>query len=350
MNNNITNLITKVEIFSVNQASKSLGLLSIEQNTNFSSFTQQVSKLTEIRASTRILLNIQGELIMVETNQENFEFIKKTILDQTRKKAVYFIMIDLEDLTKRIDVPQKKGKIQAGFGEYAGDMEEFDFSIISVLDSLTWKDDIDKTGLFDQINVHKPIKPTGNENVFPEDSSNKNPIPSNEDMNSNSKKDDPNNEQIPRNNEPKANQLDQPQNQVINPNNLPPSHSGENKINSEVKLLLNGREIQIKPDSIRAFNENYKRLNCFHCQNFLFGAKTCKSCFNTYCSTCLSSSTKCPDSDCASNSFEEMAINESIRAKLSKVLLECEKECGEDNISMFNYEEHLKKCEGNFKN
>jgi len=66
----------------------------------------------------------------------------------------------------------------------------------------------------------------------------------------------------------------------------------------------------------------------------------------TYCSKCHRNSTKCPESDCDSKDFED--LNNFLRNKLSKVLLECEKECGEDGVSMFNYLEHIEKCEGNF--
>jgi len=351
MNSN-NNLVTKVEIFNAKQASKSLGLLDIEQKTNYSSFIQQVSNLTEIKLNTQIILIIQGEYI-TETYTEKFEFIKETILDLSRKTVVYFIIEELEDITKRINLLQKKGKVQAGFGKYghyAGCMGDFDASMISVLDSLNWKDEIGKTGLYDQATNQKHNKP--NENFSP-DFSNKKPITSNEDINLNSKKDNPNSDKIPKYNQPKVNQPDQlqpqtlSQNQLINQDNLLPSDCSENKIKSEVKLLIEGREIQIKPEGILAFNQNHKKLKCFNCHNFLFGAKACKTCSMIFCSKCVANSTKCPDSDCTSNVVEE-DISDALRTKLIKVLLECEKECGKDDVSMFNYLEHLEKCEGNF--
>ena len=125
------------------------------------------------------------------------------------------------------------------------------------------------------------------------------------------------------------------------------SKKDNNQDPSEVKVLLEDREVQVKPESKEEIKGNLKKLQCYHCHNFLFGAKTCKACSFTYCSKCHRNSTKCPESECDSKDFKDVN-NILIRNKLSKVLLECEKECGEDGVSMFNYLEHIEKCEGNF--
>ena len=121
--------------------------------------------------------------------------------------------------------------------------------------------------------------------------------------------------------------------------------SNNNSSINEGRLILDGREVKIAPSSKEEFTKNILKLKCFHCSNFLFSAKTCKSCYATFCSKCVSNSTKCPDNDCASKVFEEIK-NDTIKVKLSKILIECAKQCGDDSVSMLNYLEHLDKCQG----
>ena len=112
------------------------------------------------------------------------------------------------------------------------------------------------------------------------------------------------------------------------------------------KIMLNNKEIHIKQGFVDKFNDNLDYLKCIKCQNILFGAKTCKDCFQTFCNDCVTKSKKCPEEDCFSETFIDN-INKVTKTKLSNVKLVCENDCGYDNITIFNYLNHLaSECPG----
>jgi len=126
--NTINNLATKVEIFNIRQEGLCLGYLNIDRNTSFFSFDEQVTKLTEIKQNTRIQLIINGKVI-IESNLENFEFIKKRILNMKRMTTVCFIIEDLSDIDKRLDSFETIEDIHDDFGKL--DYLDFDLSTLS---------------------------------------------------------------------------------------------------------------------------------------------------------------------------------------------------------------------------
>ena len=114
----------------------------------------------------------------------------------------------------------------------------------------------------------------------------------------------------------------------------------------QTKIMLNNKEIQIKEGFIEEFNDNLDDLKCMKCENILFGAKTCKDCLHMFCNDCFTKSKKCPDDKCLSETYIDN-IPKSTKVKLSNVKLECENECSYDNITIFNYLDHLKsECPG----
>jgi len=118
---------------------------------------------------------------------------------------------------------------------------------------------------------------------------------------------------------------------------------------NENKLLFNGREIKINTNSKEFFLKNLKYLKCLKCSNYLISAKTCRACLLTFCRECISKSTICPNEDCESKLFEETLMNKTIRIKLCKVKLNCEKDCGcDENVSIFSYIDHINNCKGIF--
>ena len=117
---------------------------------------------------------------------------------------------------------------------------------------------------------------------------------------------------------------------------------------SKQRILFEGKEIQIKQGSEGEFTKNQKYLKCENpkCSNYLFGPKACKKCSSNFCYKCVSTISICPEEDCGKN-FEKADIKEHIKKKLIKVKLNCYKECGEDeDLSLFNYLEHINTCQG----
>jgi len=323
----MSNIKTKVEIFNYNKT-KSFGFIDIENITNFTLFYQQVSTLTEIKNTTRIKL-ISPKLFSIESNLENFRYIKECILSPVRKEPIWFKMEDLFEIISKIEENQNTGNTGILQEENFFDENEFNNSeLVSYLNFSSCKDDI--TNKLEDLT--QPITQNQTLTIM------KNKSPS---------KANPSHEILSFNNSISINNQDYehdklPQNSVTS---SPTTQNNNNSSISEVKLLLDGKEIRIIPSCKEVFIENQKKLKCSHCRNFLFGAKTCKTCFMTFCSKCVSGSTKCPDSDCPSSVFEEI-VNDALKSKLNKVLLECEKECGDEDVSMLNYLGHLNKCQG----
>jgi len=119
--------------------------------------------------------------------------------------------------------------------------------------------------------------------------------------------------------------------------------------NEKITLVFNGKEIKINSLTKEDFQKLQKYIKCINCSEYLFGARTCKQCCLTFCQKCVSKSNKCPDYDCGSESFED-SIKDAIKNKLCKVRLECEKACGDDEVTIFNYLEHINDCQGIFIN
>ena len=119
----------------------------------------------------------------------------------------------------------------------------------------------------------------------------------------------------------------------------------ETPTNEKLTLQYNGKEIKIVSLTKEDFQKLQKYIKCINCSEYLFGARTCKHCCLTFCHNCVSKSNKCPDEDCGSEIFED-AVKDNIKNKLSKVTLECEKACGDDDLSICNYLDHIKDCQG----
>jgi len=110
------------------------------------------------------------------------------------------------------------------------------------------------------------------------------------------------------------------------------------------KLHWNQSFIHIIKGS-ECFDENRRSLKC-KCKNYLLGPKKCKSCKVPLCNECIIKSTHCPNKNCKSEKLEvkDLKDTEDLRIVLSNITVSCK--CNSE-IILFDYIEHLNKCQGN---
>jgi len=120
---------------------------------------------------------------------------------------------------------------------------------------------------------------------------------------------------------------------------------GNSKENIDNKVLLN--ETLVLPESLEYFQKVLKQLICSICEELIIDPVSCQTCSNAYCRKCLTNymnnNKSCPLDDCNPIEITE-EIEKSLKNKLEKIKIKCFYNCGNNNLTMYEYGKHLEKC------